>query len=58
MKELWYWLNATFGVRKYFRKDRVIFIKEGFNKPEEFKEHLKNYHYDEYIEYVGRRRKG
>ena len=48
MKKLWYWLNATFGERRYLKIDGTAYIKEGFNKPEPLLEHLKSYHPDEY----------
>jgi len=49
LRHIWYWLNATFGMRVYFKgKDGKAYVKEGWNKPEELFEHLKKYHPDEY----------
>jgi len=49
LKNIWYWLNATFGRRTYFKdKDNKAMIKEGYNPPEELLEHLKKHHPDEY----------
>lgn len=47
-KLLWYQINSNFGGRIYFKKDGILYVKEGFNKPEPFWEHLKEYHPDEY----------
>ena len=49
IKKIWYWLNATFGLRLYFKdKDGKAYIKEGWNRPEELFEHLKIHHPKEY----------
>lgn len=45
---IWYWLNANLGIRKYFKEDGGVYIKEGFNKPEELFEHLRQHHPEEY----------
>ena len=55
LKHIWYWLNATFGRRIYFKnKDNVAMIKEGYNPPEELFEHLKKYHPDVYANLGGK----
>lgn len=48
LKKIWWQFNSEFGSRNYFRKDGILYVKEGFNKPEPFWQHLKEYHPEEY----------
>jgi len=56
MKSLWHWLNATFGIWRYFKLNDVLYIKEGFNQPEPFYKHLEN-HYPEQLKQVNLHKK-
>ena len=48
LKRIWYWLNATFGPHTYHKgDDSKVYIKEGFNPPEELFSHLEKHHLKE-----------
>ncbi len=52
LKSSWYELNQIFGTRIYFDRDCILYIKEGFNKPEIFTVHLREKHPEQYINYM------
>ena len=52
---IWHWLNSTFGRRQHFRgKDGKVYVKEGFNIPEELFKHLKEHHPNEHANLGGK----
>ena len=50
---VWYCLNARLGKRRYLKVGEILYIKEGYNKPEIFSEHLKKYHPEQFKSYKG-----
>ncbi len=48
LSKIWYWLNAQFGYRRYFKISGIVYIKEGYNKIEKLGEHLAIHHPEEY----------